>query len=271
MINNNTSANIHESNEYSALCTIGYYEAPAGVEIKPHTIPEGMERIEIITGGKVFFEQNGQEYLWDKGTIFWHLSGEQTIHRTPPDAPYRCLVVDFNVKKRIRVLPRVTVMHIPDTVDDLTREAMQGFHDRQCNKHVLGKYLYSKIFWEAYRYTLTPSIPDYPPPIQQTLAWIKQHDISDCSVKHMANVAGVSTPYLFSLFNRYIGVSPYQYLLERRLQKAREMLATRICNIKIIAAECGFENIECFYRAFKKKCGMPPAEYRRRHLPYRKL
>ena len=87
------------------------------------------------------------------------------------------------------------------------------------------------------------------------------------SVRDMALRAGVSEPYLYALFHKHLGVSPHQYLLNYRLRLARIRLAGSDDNIKTISEECGFENLESFYRAFRRTSGMPPGEYRRRQQP----
>ena len=83
----------------------------------------------------------------------------------------------------------------------------------------------------------------------------------------LAAKAGVSESYLYALFSKHLKSSPHQYLLNYRLRLARTRLAGSDDNIKLIAEECGFENLESFYRAFRRASGMPPGEYRRRQQP----
>jgi AraC-like DNA-binding protein len=253
---------------FERLVNVGYYEAPAGRTITPVAIPPGTEYIEILTGGKVSFEVNGQDQVYGKGAIFWHLSEEITIHRTPPDDPYRCLVLVFKIKCRKRILPRVTQWHDEQSAVDFAREAQRCFHDNSYDREVLGKYLYNRVFWEAYCYTRRKGTPDYPLPVKRAMAIIDDLPSGDFPVGELAVRAGVSEPYLFALFKKYLYISPHQYILNRRLQKARTMLAGSEQSIKEIAFECGFFNLECFYRAFKKNCKFTPAAYRKLHSPY---
>ena len=259
---------IINSDMYESLINVGYFEAPHGRTVTPHRIPLGSEYIEILTGGKIFFEANGQDNVYGKGAVFWHLSKEMTIHRTPPDDPYRCLVLAFKVKLRNRVLPRVTRWHDEQSAVDFSQEAQRCFHDNSYDRDVLGKYLYNRVFWEAYCYTRRKDTPDYPLPVKRAMAIIDELPAGEFPVSYLAQRAGVSEPYLFALFKKYLYISPHQYILNRRLQKAKTMLAGSEQSIKEIAFECGFFNLECFYRAFKKNCGFTPADYRRRHSPY---
>ena len=68
--------------------------------------------------------------------------------------------------------------------------------------------------------------------------------------------------YLGRLFKREIGLSFSDYVLERRLKKAENLLKTTDEKIIEIALECGFNNISYFNRVFKEKNGISPSEYR---------
>jgi len=66
-------------------------------------------------------------------------------------------------------------------------------------------------------------------------------------------------------FKRYTGLSPVQYQIELRIQKARSLLGTTNQSIKMIAYHLGFDSTNYFSRLFKKKVGMPPLEFRMRN------
>ena len=85
----------------------------------------------------------------------------------------------------------------------------------------------------------------------------------------MADFAGISRPYLFKLFKEELRTSPHQYLLKLRLNMAKRLLAGENFSIKEIAAECGFESLEVFYRQFKASTQTTPADYRKQYSRYR--
>jgi AraC-like DNA-binding protein len=64
------------------------------------------------------------------------------------------------------------------------------------------------------------------------------------------------------VFKTMCGISPAQYQLNLRLDKARELLLTTNLTIKQIAAHTGFDSIFYFSRLFKKKNGTAPKNYR---------
>lgn len=61
-------------------------------------------------------------------------------------------------------------------------------------------------------------------------------------------------------FKKYLGVSPKQYLIKLRMNKALELLRENKLSVKEIAFACGYEDKKYFSRIFKKKYGYPPSE-----------
>ena len=98
--------------------------------------------------------------------------------------------------------------------------------------------------------------------------YMEEHYTEMLSAEVLAAAGGVSRPYLFALFREHLHSSPHRWLLRKRLNRARLLLAGGEEPVKFIAAECGFESLEVFYRQFRQNVGIPPAEYRRRYRPY---
>lgn len=84
----------------------------------------------------------------------------------------------------------------------------------------------------------------------------------------MADLAagtGLSAGHLAELFTRDVGMPPYQYLLERRLERAVELLVDSDLPITSIALEVGFGSGPHLSRAFREAMSCSPREYRRQH------
>jgi AraC-like DNA-binding protein len=250
------------------LIRVGYFQAPAVKRVNPFRIPINTETIEVLTGGKVYFDVDGHKREFGKGTIFWHVSRDYTVHNTDPSEPYSCVVFHFKVDGRKRHIPRVTFWDDHKSLDSFTAEALKFFHDRNYDRKVLAGYLYNTLYWQGYRSTCQPAKADYPLAVRKAVEYIESNTRSSVSVLDVAAFAGVSKPYLFALFRQHFGMSPHKYLTDCRLNRARSQLAGSGKSIKEIAMECGFDNIECFYRSFKKSAGVTPAEYRIKYSPY---
>ena len=84
----------------------------------------------------------------------------------------------------------------------------------------------------------------------------------------MAAHVDLSASHLHARFREFVGMSPHQYVINRRLQEARHRLATTSAPIKAIAADIGYANTETFCRAFKSRCNITAATYRRKYMIY---
>jgi AraC-like DNA-binding protein len=69
--------------------------------------------------------------------------------------------------------------------------------------------------------------------------------------------------YLGRVFKEEVGMSIAQYLMQVRLERARELLSATHLPVIEIAERCGFGGVSYFNRAFKAEEGITPTEYRR--------
>ncbi|MDD5599928.1 MAG: AraC family transcriptional regulator [Victivallaceae bacterium] len=251
-----------------SLDRVAYYQAPKVDKVTPFPIPQGVEYVEVLLGGKIFFTVEGEIRECRKGTIFWHIEGDYTLSDTDKDDPYRCMVFGFNVKHRKHPVPHVTYWEDTESLDKFSSEAISCFHNKDFDCRIMGSYLYCRLYWEAYKSRLHPMGTDYPHSLCKAVKYMERYAESDLTVEDIAAEAVVSKPYLFALFRKYLNCSPHKYLTNCRLNRAKTMLAGTTRSIKEIAAACGFESLESFYRAFKKNSGVPPATYRTKYSPY---
>ena len=80
----------------------------------------------------------------------------------------------------------------------------------------------------------------------------------------LAAACAVSRTRLAELFSAEVGRPPYAYLLERRVERAAELLRTTGRSVSEVAAEVGFSSHAQLGRAFGRVLGTTPREWRRR-------
>jgi AraC-like DNA-binding protein len=85
----------------------------------------------------------------------------------------------------------------------------------------------------------------------------------------MARAAGIGVSRLHALFREEHDTTPHAWLLEHRLARAREWLASTPLTIAEIALRTGFSEQSALTRALRKATGMTPAAYRRAQLEMR--
>ena len=84
----------------------------------------------------------------------------------------------------------------------------------------------------------------------------------DLSPESVASSLNMSYSWFRKVFKRYTGLSPNQYQMQVKFQKAKELLASSTMQIKEIAAFLNFESESYFITFFKKKANVTPAHYR---------
>jgi AraC-like DNA-binding protein len=78
----------------------------------------------------------------------------------------------------------------------------------------------------------------------------------------IAAECGLSAFQLIRVFQRVLGVSPYAYLVQLRVNRARDLLHQGV-GVSEVAYACGFSDQSHLTRVFKKAIGVPPGVYRR--------
>jgi len=86
---------------------------------------------------------------------------------------------------------------------------------------------------------------------------------SDLSLQTLANESGYSRVHFVRMFRAATGYSPHNYLLNLKLERARELLRNPSTSLIDIALDCGFSSHSHMSRLFHKFVGVTPSAYRR--------
>lgn len=88
----------------------------------------------------------------------------------------------------------------------------------------------------------------------------------DLTVTEIAKKVDLSTRYFTEIFKEQFSVTPMKYVSWLRIKHAKQLLDAGFHSVTEIAGICGYNDIYCFSKAFKKITGMSPTEYIR-HSP----
>ncbi len=102
--------------------------------------------------------------------------------------------------------------------------------------------------------------------IRKACLYFRENLNTNVNIEHLAKKLNVGYSYFRQMFRKYTGISPTQYHLSLRIQKAKDLLVSTDKSFKEIAIDLGFESYFYFSRIFKDKTGKSPMEFRKEHL-----
>lgn len=102
--------------------------------------------------------------------------------------------------------------------------------------------------------------------IIRVIDFMHEHYNRDCTLKDLAAIAELSPYHFIRVFKDHTARTPFAYLMEIKIEKAKEMLKNQNRTVTEICYSCGFNNLNHFGNAFRRKVGLLPSEYRKYFL-----
>ena len=117
--------------------------------------------------------------------------------------------------------------------------------------------------------TTKPNIRDYEDglsryKLNQALEYINAHLDQEIKLSSIAEVVGISQYYFCRLFKQSMGMTPYQYVIQQRVERAKQLLQQRNVMIADVARAVGFADQSQFTRHFKRLLGVTPKQFFRK-------
>lgn len=104
-----------------------------------------------------------------------------------------------------------------------------------------------------------------PSVVDQVKKMITENLSVEMSREELARRAFISPDYLTKLFKKETGMSLSEYIIQKRILLAQQLLSSTSMSIVEISQKAGFSYSSYFVRIFKKKVGMTPQQYREEH------
>lgn len=108
-----------------------------------------------------------------------------------------------------------------------------------------------------------PNSADANENILRAQQYIHDNFQNSITVDEVAAYANLSRYHFSRVFKQETGHSPHQYLINIRLQHARELLTTERVSLDTIAQDCGFSSTSHFIYVFRKETGITPVMFRK--------
>ncbi len=99
-------------------------------------------------------------------------------------------------------------------------------------------------------------------PLGDVLAWLPDNIRRNLSIESLARRAAMSPRNFARMFHQEVGRPPARYIEDLRLEAARRQIESTAMTLKQIALSCGFTSAEILRRAFVRRLGVTPRQYR---------
>jgi AraC family transcriptional regulator len=99
--------------------------------------------------------------------------------------------------------------------------------------------------------------------LRRCIALMEARLEGDLGLAELASEAGLSTSHFIRSFRESTGKTPYQFLLDRRVQRAQTLMRDPRASLAEVAGSTGFANQHHLARVFRRITGTTPSTYRR--------
>lgn len=242
-------------------------------------------KIILLLSGKVTYMVEGKSYFLKPWDIL--LVNHHDIHRPLIDdaQSYERIVIWVDPKYIERLSQRgddlsacfslagerrFNLIRLDSELQERMRELMTGLEKAVSGSEYGSSQLADALFLQLLVYLNRMQIGEpvrqgedtlkYDPRIEALLKYINEHLKEELTIDELAAKCYVSRFYLMHRFKEETGYTIYNYIMQKRLLLAKELLGKGVGAAQA-ATECGFREYSAFLRAFKKNFKTTPTEY----------
>ncbi len=241
------------------ICEVITVPSPKGETYRTDRRPH--YGISFCREGQITYTQNGEKYVSDKNHVIILPKGQAySLHRDEKGdfavINFECM--NFTTDKFITIPIKNTDALLKDF------EQIKSLYLFKKNKAKIMSLFYSIIHKvcsenEAVSNVLLPAIN-----------YLEKNLTSPyLSNEILARECNISEVYFRKLFIKTYGITPRQYIISTRIEKAKQLLGDGGLKIGEISEECGFTNPYHFCRLFKERTGDTPTEYMKKNRIYK--
>lgn len=240
-------------------CAPNHFFGPA---IRAHYL------MHVVLKGKGVYEVRGKTYQLETGNVFLICPKEVTLYKADEWEPWEYAWIAFDgyeVKKILNqtVFQDNQLVCLPKQHKSVMEEICklsELFESSQYNEFELTGLFYrlmglmierkgdSRESYEKQYY-------------QKAFDYIRHNYGYPIKITDIAKHVGIDRTYLYKIFMEMEGSSPKQFLIQFRVQAAKNMLGTKKYSVTETAYSCGFKDAAAFCNHFKNITGMTPKQY----------
>ncbi|HEY0826728.1 MAG TPA: AraC family transcriptional regulator [Bacilli bacterium] len=234
----------------------------------------------VLSGSKRI-EMNGDAFLLEQGNLLIVPPDTVLRIRSEDQNPFHYLALGCEARigslplsRRLPLPAKILLGESSNRLVSLWRKLLEQVKELQKDGPVIEemserlKIQSSTLDWlsemiRCCRYYLPTEPVQIDERIAELCGFINDHLHEELTAPLLAGRVHVSESHLRSLFQKHIGLSLMQYVLQERLRRARQLLWMTDYTVKIIAESVGFNDQSQFSHTFRRLTGASPSDYRK--------
>lgn len=260
--------NLSDLNLYQCgtqICEAGHFNGPA---VRPYYL------LHFIMSGSGIFQTNGQTCYLNQGDAFLICPNRLSYYCADPNTPWTYAWIALDGIKAEEYFSRAgltvkTPVYHAKNAEIIQKSLLKVVNYTKSNSYselrLLGLlYLFLAELIKQNESSTSLSISPKEEYLQKIVRYIHVHIWDKITVAELAAHAGLDRSYLYKIFKQSLKTSPQEFILNVKLQHARELLTTTDMTVGNIARSVGYQDQLAFSRIFKRKYGCSPKNYRYR-------
>ncbi|MFW6308818.1 MAG: AraC family transcriptional regulator [bacterium] len=259
---NNTDLNVYQCGAEN--CKKGHSFGPA---VRDHYL------IHFIISGKGIFDDGIQKYELNKGDGFLICPEVITYYEADINNPWNYMWVGFNGLKAESYLqdaglsrenPVFTVKNI-NPVKNSLEEMIKIKNIHRSNELKLTGLLYfflANLIENTDKNSSTSEINKQQSYINGAVEYIEKNYSRKIKVEDISDYLGLHRSYLYTIFKDNLNISPQEYIIKFRINKACELMKNTELSIGDISRSVGYNDPMNFSKIFKQKKNVTPTEFK---------
>lgn len=247
----------------------GYYDCTAGHKFGPFV--RSYHLIHYILNGKGWYEINNNRYNLEQGQGFLIPPKVETVYRADQKEPWSYIWIAFHGQSVEPLLESMGLsVHFPiftysgqadfkQMFLDVLQEPKEDLYLQQM------RLLYTFLHEISLDLKTAAKVPGSNRQVylKKATQFIRLQLHEYITVSSIAEHVGIDPNYLNRIFKKEYNVSVKEYILNMKIEAAKEMLKEKGTEIKYAANAVGYPDAFAFSRIFKQKTGLSPSEYRK--------
>lgn len=259
-----------------ALIFGGFERCASDFEIKRNSYPYYV--LEVPVSGRCWLKIEDTDYELCRGRVGAFAPGQSHHYICDSENPMHHLFVAFTGWGAEGLLQQcgfdsrnvLSVAWFEDIVflaEMLVKRAYEKHDDSQrlCVSYL--KTLMLEVAGQSLKHRPS-AVPASLDTYRQCRKYIDDHFSEILLPSEAADKCGINVRYMSRLFRKYANITPHEYIMRLKLNKAANLLLNSTSAIKEIAEMVGFEDPYHFSRNFKKFHTVSPNQYRKIHISY---